>query len=67
MLIKQMTAMEEVPLRELAGAEARVTVGLLKSSTQAESAVRFARYLASPETGGRAFQASGFEPPATRK
>ncbi|HLY73510.1 MAG TPA: molybdate ABC transporter substrate-binding protein [Planctomycetota bacterium] len=66
-LISQMTDLEEVPFGELVGAEARVTVGLLKSSTQAESAMRFARYLASPETGGRAFQASGFEPPATQK
>lgn len=52
--------LEIVPLPELEGAQAEVTVGVLASSRRPTAALRFARYLAARDRGLKHFEAKGF-------
>jgi molybdenum ABC transporter molybdate-binding protein len=58
--VAQMQGIEAVALPELASAEARVSVGLLRSTTQPTAALRCARFLSARDAGLPVFAASGF-------
>ncbi|HYF00232.1 MAG TPA: substrate-binding domain-containing protein, partial [Planctomycetota bacterium] len=61
-LLSQVPEAETVPLPELAGVEASVSAGVLRSSADPAAALRLARWLAAPDRGGREFAAAGFRP-----
>lgn len=61
-LVKPFPELEIVPIPELEGVEALVSVALLRSSKQSEHAWAFAEYLASPDKGGVCFSRFAFEP-----
>ncbi len=52
--------LEAVPVPALAEAKAAITAGVLRSSKRPAAALRFARYLAAPEKGGREFAKGGY-------
>jgi molybdenum ABC transporter molybdate-binding protein len=52
--------LEEVPLPELAGIEARVIAGVATASRRPKAALEFANYLAAPAKGQVHFQQNGF-------
>jgi molybdate transport system substrate-binding protein len=52
--------LEEVPLPELAGSEARVVVAIAAASRQPAAALEFVNYLAAPGKGQLHFQQNGF-------
>ena len=56
----QYAELQVVPIEALDQAESKLIVAVLKSSAQPEAALRFARYLASHETGWPAFKRAGF-------
>jgi ABC-type molybdate transport system substrate-binding protein len=58
--VAQMAGLEAVALPELASAEARVSVGVLHSTTQPVAALRFARFLSARDAGLPVFAANGF-------
>ncbi len=60
--VRQYPKLEMVRVRELDGVTARVSAGVLRTSTQPEAARRFAAYLADPDKGLRVFVKNGFEP-----
>jgi molybdenum ABC transporter molybdate-binding protein len=61
-LVRQMPALEMVPLPELSSSTAHIAVGLLKKSPQPTAALRFARYLAARDRGLPQFEKEGFTP-----
>jgi molybdate transport system substrate-binding protein len=60
--VKQYPDLEMLALPELADASARVSVGVLKSTSQPTAALRLARYLAAADRGLPHFRRTGFEP-----
>jgi molybdate transport system substrate-binding protein len=61
-LVKQYPDLELVPVTQLAGTHALVTVATLKSSSQPTTARHFMRYLAAKDKGLKLFKEHGFEP-----
>jgi molybdenum ABC transporter molybdate-binding protein len=61
-LVRQVPGLEAVPLPELDGTRAHVSVGVLASCTQPAAALRFARYLGARDRGLVEFERCGFEP-----
>jgi molybdate transport system substrate-binding protein len=61
-LVTQYPDLELVPVPQLAGTHALVTVSTLKSSSQPTTARHFIRYLAARDKGLRVFKEHGFEP-----
>jgi molybdate transport system substrate-binding protein len=57
----QYPELQVVPLDVLSHAESKLIVAVLKSSEQSAEAMRFAQYMASPETGLAQFKKSGFD------
>lgn len=55
-LVKPFPELEIVPIPELEGVEALVSVALLQSSKKSDHAWEFAEYLASPNKGGACFR-----------
>lgn len=60
-LLVQYSDLEAVPLSQLAGTRATVSVGLLKSSSDPRASRRFMHYLTGKEHGFRFFREHGFE------
>ncbi len=60
--VKQYPELEAVEVPALAGSEARISVGVLRSSRQPAAALRFARFLAARDRGQREFARQGFQP-----
>lgn len=60
--VRQYPKLEMVRVPELDGVRARVSAGVLRTSTQPEAARRFAEYLAAPDKGLRVFVKDGFDP-----
>jgi molybdenum ABC transporter molybdate-binding protein len=58
--IPQVAGIEGVSLSELASAEARVSIGVLRCTTQPAAALRFARFLSARDAGLPLFAAWGF-------
>jgi molybdenum ABC transporter molybdate-binding protein len=58
--VKQVPGLEAVSLPELAGATVRVSLGVLRVSTQPAAALRFARFLAARDAGLPVFREYGF-------
>jgi molybdenum ABC transporter molybdate-binding protein len=58
--VAQFHGLEAVELPELEKVKARVTVGVLRSSTQPAAALRFARYVAARDRGLKEFAGKGF-------
>ncbi|OHB81109.1 MAG: hypothetical protein A2W31_15060 [Planctomycetes bacterium RBG_16_64_10] len=56
--------LEIVELAELAGGSSTIAAGVLAASAQPAAALRFARYLAAPDQGGKTFRAAHFRPVA---
>src|SRR5690606_23212196 len=54
--------LEPISVPELADAVATIEAGILSSSQKPSVALRFARFLASPEKGSPAFKKHGYEP-----
>lgn len=54
--------LEIVELAELRGAVSTISVNVVASSTQPAAALRFARFLSAPKTGGPAFAEHGYTP-----
>lgn len=61
-LLVQYPELEAVTIPQLAGTQALVSVGSLKSCDQPSVARRFMRYLAAKDKGLRLFKENGFEP-----
>jgi molybdate transport system substrate-binding protein len=61
-LPSQFSGLEAVHLPELDAKPETAAAGVLTSSTQAAEALKFARFLASPEKGGELLKAAGFTP-----
>jgi molybdenum ABC transporter molybdate-binding protein len=59
-LLAQYPELEAVPVPELAGCRAQVTVGVLTASQQPTAALRFARYLAARDRGARVMAKHGY-------
>ena len=60
-LMPQYPDLEVVPLPELEGKEANVSVALLSCSKQSAAAMKFARYLAAEDKGLPMFETAGFK------
>lgn len=58
----QYPEVEFVSLPEFDAEKKDITVGVLKSSTQATEALKFCRYLTASDKGLKVFQADGYEP-----
>ena len=61
-LAKQFKGIEAVDAPEFAGIRENASAAILGSCKQPELALKFARYLATPETGGAIFRAQGYTP-----
>lgn len=61
-LLVQYPELEAVPVPELEGVAAKVTVGVLTASTQPTAALRFARYLAARDRGAPVLAKHGYRP-----
>jgi molybdate transport system substrate-binding protein len=61
-VVVQYDALEIVPISQLAGTHALVSVGSLKRSPNPAAARRFMRYLAAKDKGLKLFKENGFEP-----
>jgi molybdate transport system substrate-binding protein len=61
-LVTQYPELEAVPIPQLAGTQALVSVGSLKSSPKPSEAQRFMRYLAAKDKGLTLFKEHGFQP-----
>jgi molybdate transport system substrate-binding protein len=60
-VLGQYPELARVEIPELAGAEATISVGVLRSSKDPAGALRFARWLASKDRGLKEFQKAGFQ------
>lgn len=60
-LTSQFQGIEAVHTPELDARPERASAAVLECSKQTEAALKFARYLAAPDTGGRAVAAAGFQ------
>lgn len=60
--VRQLPALEAVALPELAGVREAVTAAVVAGSPRPQDALRFARWLASPEHGAPALAGVGYEP-----
>jgi molybdate transport system substrate-binding protein len=60
--VKQMPALEAVPVPELAKRPAHVSIGVLTTTAQPTAALRFARFLAARDRGLPEMQRAGFTP-----
>ena len=60
--VGQFAGLEGIEVPELSARIENASVAVLTSCTQAPAALRFARYLASPEKGGALFQKHGMTP-----
>lgn len=60
--VRQMPELEMIPLPQLAGAAAHISLAVLHGSEQPTSALRFARYLAAQDKGLSLFEGFGFQP-----
>jgi molybdenum ABC transporter molybdate-binding protein len=58
--VRQTPGLEAVPLPEIAGVPSRVCAAVLRTTTQPQAALRFARYLAARDAGLPAFKEEGF-------
>jgi len=54
--------LEKIPIPELDGVSAKMSVAVLKSSANATAALRFARYLSARDKGLKEFERNGFKP-----
>jgi molybdate transport system substrate-binding protein len=60
--VRQYPELETVAVPELEGVTASISAGVLKWSARPAAALRFARWLASPDRGGPEFARGGYEP-----
>ncbi|QOV89736.1 extracellular solute-binding protein [Humisphaera borealis] len=60
--VAQFPELEAVTVPELAASPENASIAVLAGSTNPTAALRFARYLTSPEKGGPIFSARGFKP-----
>jgi len=63
-LLLQYPELENIPIPELDGVSATMSVAVLKSSANATAALRFARYLGARDKGLKEFERNGFKPVA---
>lgn len=60
--VAQFKELEAVEIPEISKHEEKASAAVLASSTQAPEALKFARYLAAPDRGGKTFESGGFKP-----